>query len=248
MSSQYAPHREYDVDDSPENHDRTDRPARAHRTERPPYFWRAPFSSYTYREIGYTLTGLPVAIAGFSFSIVLFSLGAGTFITVLGLPVLALLLTGGRGFGRLERARARGMLALDVPGPRPVRPKRSGFWATVGSRLGDAAGWKAVLYQVLMFPWAILSFVLSLVFLLVGWSLALYPAYHWVYGAFTDWPGAQLYDYYDDENVRHQFFIESPAQIAAVSLLGLLLVFLTPQLVRGLTNVNRLAVQGLLGR
>lgn len=222
-------------------------PARARRTEQPPYFWRAPFASYSYREFGYLLTALPVAIAGFTFAVTLFCLGLGTFVTVIGLPVLAALLTGARGFGRLERARARGMLALDVPGPAPVRPGRPGFWSGVGARLADPAGWKAVLYQVVMFPWAVLGFVLSLVFLLTGWSMALYPAYHWVFGALGDWPGYRVFDYWDGGD-HHVYYIESPAQIAAVSLVGLLFVFLTPQLVRGLTNVNRLAVQGLLGR
>ncbi|MFF2039399.1 sensor domain-containing protein [Kitasatospora sp. NPDC058170] len=228
--------------------DREQGPARVRRTEEPPYFWRAPFSSYTYREIGYALTGLPVAVAGFSLGITLFALGLGTFVTVLGLPVLAGLTASARGFGRLERSRARGMLALDVPGPRPVRVVRPGAWGAVTARIGDAAGWKAALYQLVMFPWAVFSFVVSLVFLLVGWVLTLYPLYHWVYPTFTEWPGLQLFDFYDSEGVQHRYFIESPAQIAGVSLLGLLFVFLTPALVRGLTNVNRLAVQGLLGR
>ncbi|MFI9331050.1 sensor domain-containing protein [Kitasatospora sp. NPDC052868] len=222
--------------------------ARVRRTEEPPYFWRAPFSSYTYREIGYTLTGLPVAVAGFSLAITLFALGLGTFVTVLGLPVLAGLTTAARGFGRLERSRARGMLALDVPGPKPVRVVRPGAWGGVTARIADAAGWKAALYQVVMFPWAVFSFVVSLVFLLLGWVLTLYPLYHWVYPTFVGWPGLQLFDYRDSAGVEHKYFIEAPAQIAGVSLLGLLLVFLTPALVRGLTNVNRLAVQGLLGR
>ncbi|MEV6978210.1 sensor domain-containing protein [Kitasatospora sp. NPDC093806] len=236
---------EYDAYDT---HDGEDRLGGALRTEDPPYAWRAPFTSYFYRELGYALTGLPVAIAGFVLAVTLFSLGLGTFVTVLGLPVLAALTTAGRGFGRLERSRIRTMLALDVPGPAPVRVTRRGTWGTVTARLADAAGWKAVLYQVVMFPWAILSMVLSLVFLLVGWSLALYPVYHWVFPKYTDWPGYRIFDFTDSDGVQHVYYVESPLQIAGVCLIGLLFVFVTPQLVRGLTNVNRLAAQGLLGR
>ncbi|WP_395294893.1 sensor domain-containing protein [Kitasatospora hibisci] len=220
----------------------------ARRTEEPPYAWRAPFSSYFYRELGYSLTGLPVAVAGFAFAITLFSFGLGTLVTVLGLPVLAALTAGARGFGRLERARTRSMLALDVPGPAPVKVVRPGSWGLITARMADAAGWKAVLHQVLMFPWAILSFTVSLTFLLVGWVLAAYPLYHWVYPTYVGWPGMQLFDFYDDDHTRHVYYVQSPLQIAGVSLLGLLVVFLTPQLVRGLTNVNRLAVRALLGR
>ncbi|WP_052709610.1 MULTISPECIES: sensor domain-containing protein [unclassified Streptomyces] len=222
------------------------RPGAVHRTEEPPYAWRAPFSSYFYREVGYTLTGLPMAIVGFVTAVTLFSLGLGTFVTVLGLPILAGLTTAARGFGRLERARVRGLLALDVPGPEPVRP-RPGFWGAITARLADAAGWKAVLYQVVMFPWAILSMTLSLVFLCVGWTLALYPVYHWVFPRYTDWPGYRLFDFTNGSG-HHVYYIESPLQIAGVCLVGLLFLFVTPQLVRGLTDVNRLAARGLLGR
>ncbi|MFD8786048.1 sensor domain-containing protein [Kitasatospora sp. NPDC059599] len=221
---------------------------RARRTERPPVFWAAPFSAHYYREIGYVLSGLPVAIAGFAVAITLFCLGLGTFITVLGLPVLAGLTAAGRGFGRLERARARGMLALDVPGPKPVRPVRPGAWGAITARLADGAGWKAALHQVVMFPWAVFSFTMTLAFLLVGWAMALYPVYHWVFPTYTDWRGYKLFDYTDGHHVQHVYYIEGMWQIAGFSLVGVVLVFLTAQLVRGLTNVNRAAAQGLLGR
>ncbi len=138
------------------------------------------------------------------------------------------------------------MLATEVTAPAPVRAVRPGFWGGVSARLADAAGWKAVLYQVLMFPWSVLTFVLSVTFLITGWVVALYPAYHWVFARYTSWPGYRLFDFTKD-GVRYQYFITSPLQIAGVSAIGLLLVFLTPALVRGLTNVHRLAVRGLLG-
>lgn len=212
----------------------------------PAAFRRAPFASSTYREIGFTLSSLPIAIAGFTFAVTLFSLGLGLVVTALGLPVLALLLAGARGFGALERGRARTLLAAEIAAPAPVRPGRPGFWGGVSARLADAAGWKAVLYQVLMFPWTLLSFVLSVVFLVTGWVLALYPVYHWVFARYTPWPGYRLYDY-TSNGVRHEYFVTSPLQIAGVSAIGLVLVFLTPLLVRGLTNVHRLAIRGLLG-
>ncbi|MFJ9951339.1 sensor domain-containing protein [Kitasatospora sp. NPDC091207] len=237
MSSSLSTQRsEYDRDDA------------VRRTEEPPYVWRAPFSSYFYRELGFALTGLPVALVGFAFAVVLFAFGLGTLVTVLGMPVLAALTGGARGFGRLERARALGMLSLDVPGPKPVRASRPGGWGAITARLADAAGWKAVLYQVVMFPWAVLSFAMSLTFLLVGWVLALYPLYQWVYPTYVGWPGFKVFDYADSHGVEHVYYVEGPLQIAGVSLLGFVFVLLTPQLVRGLTNVNRLAVRGLLGR
>ncbi len=249
MSSSTVQRGEYDSYDHDYEAPRPARPAGGPLggSGRAPGFWRAPFSAAFRREVGFSLSGLPIAVAGFVFAVTLFCVGVGTLVTALGLPVLAALLGGARGFGALQRVRARSMLALDVPAPAPVRPARPGFWAGVTARLADAAGWKAVLYQVLMFPWAIVSFALSLTFLVTGWVVAAYPLYHWVFARYTPWPGYQVFDFTKDGR-HHQYFVESPLQIVALSAIGFVLVLLTPVLVRGLTTVDRLAIRGLLGR
>ncbi|MFF3496532.1 sensor domain-containing protein [Streptomyces sp. NPDC002795] len=205
-----------------------------------PGFWRAPFSSVTYREIGHTLTSLPVAIAGFVFAVTMFALGVSTLVVWIGLPVLAAALGGARGLGAAERGRARGLLGLDVAAP-------AAPGAGLRGRLADAAGWKALLFHTVMFPWRVLSFVLSVTFLVTGWVVALFPAYSWVFHRYLDWPGYPIYDFTTDAGVHHAYYVESPVQIAAVSAIGFVLVFLTPQLVRGLTHLDRVAVRSLLG-
>ena len=101
------------------------RTAEGHRTEAYPKnarpgFLRAPFSGRTYRGIGYALTSLPLAITGFVVAVTLFSLGVGLLPTVVGLPVLALLTTGARGLGAVERHRVRTLLDTPLPLRRPV--------------------------------------------------------------------------------------------------------------------------------
>ncbi|MEU6826320.1 sensor domain-containing protein [Streptomyces atriruber] len=215
-------------------------------TERPG-FWRAPFAARTFREVGYVLVSLPVAIAGFVFAVTMFSLGAGLLVTVLGLPVLAAALAGARGLGAAERSRARAGLGLDVEGPATLDTARAGGrWAGVRARLADAAGWKALLFQVVMFPWRVASFVLTVTFLVTGWVVALFPTYSWVFHRYLDWPGYRLYDF-TSGGERHAYYITSPVQIAAVALVGAVLVLLTPKLVRALTSVDRAAVRSLLG-
>ncbi|WP_409058593.1 sensor domain-containing protein [Streptomyces sp. SYP-A7185] len=213
-----------------------------------PGFWRAPFAASTYREIGYTVTSLPLAIVGFTFAVTMFSLGLGLFVTVLGLPVLAAGLAGARGLGAAERGRARARLGLDVAGPDAVEtPRDGGAWAGMRARLSDGAGWRALLFQFVMFPPRVVSFVLSVTFLVTGWVVALLPAYSWVFPRYVDWPGYRVFDY-TSGGEHHAYYLESPVQIAGASLLGLTLVFLTPKLVRALTNIDRAAVRSLLGR
>ncbi|MFI6683149.1 sensor domain-containing protein [Streptomyces sp. NPDC050485] len=211
-------------------------------------FWRAPFAAATYREVAYTLTSLPLAVAGFGFAVSTFALGASLAVTVLGLPVLAAMLAGARGLGAVERGRALSRLGLDTPAPQGVpAPRREGRWAAMEARLKDRAGWQALLFQVVMFPWRVTSFVLTLTFLVTGWVIALLPAYSWVFPHYVGWPGYRIVDF-TSGGVRHAYYIESPLQIAAVSLIGFTIVFLTPKLVRALTNVDRAAVRGMLSR
>ncbi|MFD4632255.1 sensor domain-containing protein [Streptomyces sp. NPDC058284] len=212
-----------------------------------PGFWRAPFAAATFREIGYVLVSLPVAIAGFTFAVTMFSLSAGLLVTVLGLPVLAAALTAARGLGGVERRRAGVRLGLAVGGPGAFdRPREKGWWAGVRARLADGAGWRALLFQVVMFPWRVLSFVLTVTFFVTGWVVALFPTYSWVFHRYVGWPGYRLYDF-TSGGERHAYYITSPAQIAGVALIGAVLVLLTPKLVRALTNVDRAAVRSLLG-
>lgn len=212
-----------------------------------PGFRRAPFAASTYREIGYTVTSLPVAALGFTFAVTMFSLGLGLFVTVLGLPVLAAALAGARGLGAVERGRARGLLGLDVAGPGAVETSRdAGAWAAMRARLSDGAGWRSLLFQVVMFPSRVASFVLSVTFLVTGWVVALLPAYSWVFPRYLDWPGYRVFDY-TSGGEHHAFYLESPVQIAGASLVGFAIVFLTPKLVRALTNIDRAAVRSLLG-
>ncbi|MDQ0795065.1 sensor domain-containing protein [Streptomyces sp. B1I3] len=209
---------------------------------------RGPFAAATYREIGYALVSLPVALAGFVWAVTLFALGTGLSLTVVGLPVLALLLASARGLGALERGRAAAQLNLHTTGPAALpRAERPGWWAGVQARLTDAAGWKALLFQVVMFPWRVASFCVTLTFLITGWTVALYPVYAWVFPRYAGRPGYRVLDYTSD-GVRHQYHLSSPWQIAGASLVGLLLVLLTPKIVHALTNVDRAAVRSLLGR
>ncbi|MEU8891207.1 sensor domain-containing protein [Streptomyces sp. NPDC048442] len=212
-------------------------------------FLRGPFAGATYREIGYTLTSLPVAMGGFVFAIAMFSTGAALAVTVLGLPVFAAMLAGARGLGAVERVRAQHGLGLDVAGPGPLSaPERGGFWGAMYHRLTDVKGWQALLFQAVMFPWRVFSFVMTVTFLAVGWAVALLPAYNWVFPRYVDgWSGYRVYDF-TSGGIHHTYDITTPLQLGAVSLLGLLIVFLTPKLVRALTNVDRAAVRGLLGK
>jgi signal transduction histidine kinase len=203
---------------------------------------RAPFEARSRRELGYVLLSLPIAVLLFTYAVTMVSLGAGLLVTFLGIPVLAAALAGCRGFGMLERVRARGLLGLDVAEPEPLRMTGHGPLAWTGAVLRSGASWRALLYAVLQFPWAVFSFTVAMVFWPLGWSLLTYPLWFWVFPMWAGQGGIQLYG---DEH--HRIYLDNPFEITVTALVGLLIMLATPWIVRALTTVDRVLVHGLLG-
>ncbi|MFF0060055.1 sensor histidine kinase [Streptomyces sp. NPDC005279] len=204
---------------------------------------RAPLEGRTWREFGYLLLSLPMSIVFFTFAIATVSLGAGLLITFLGIPVLAAGLAGLRGLGAVERARARGLLDLDVGDPAPVRARTNGLMSWVGAVLKSGASWRHLLYAVLHFPWAIFAFVVATVFWVNGLALLTYPLWGWVFPRYLDEPGISIYG----DSHGNQLYLDTPFEIGAITVVGLVLVLVTPWLARGLVAVDRVMVAGLLG-
>ncbi len=213
------------------------------RGSRVPVGVRAPFSGRTWREFLYLFLSLPMSIVMFTYAIAVVSLGAGLLVTFLGIPLLAGGLAGNRGLGSVERARARGLLALEVADPEPVRPSKPGVMGWVGAVLKSGVSWRHLLYSLLHFPWAVFSFVFSVTFWTVGWALLAYPLWRWTFPAYLDQPGIQMWG----DGSGSGFYLDTTAEMWITSGTGLLLVLAGPWVIRGLTQVDRVMVLGLLG-
>ncbi|AJC57607.1 sensor domain-containing protein [Streptomyces sp. 769] len=212
------------------------------RGHRVPVGLRAPFAGRTWREFLHLCLSLPVASLMFGYAVAVVATSAGLLVTFLGIPVLAGGLAGARGLGALERARARALLGLDVAAPEPLRPSKPGLMAWVGAVLKSGASWRHLLYAFVHFPWALFAFVGSVTFWSVGWALLSFPFWYWLAPSYASLPGIQLWG--DGTTVLYV----SPTAAAMVSgVFGLLMVLAGPWVFRGLTQVDRLLVRGLLG-
>ncbi|MEE4489652.1 sensor histidine kinase [Streptomyces sp. BE230] len=203
---------------------------------------RAPLEARTWREFGYLMLSFPISLVLFVFAITMTSVGAGLLITFLGIPVLAAGLAMCRGFGALERARARGLLKLDVADPAPVRGRTGGPMSWMGAVLKSGVSWRHLLYALLHFPWAVFAFSVSLTLWTWGWAALTYPLWHWVFPAYAGTDGVQLYG-----DAGHRVYLDSSVELALTSAFGLVLVLVTAWVIRGLASVDRLLVAGLLG-
>jgi hypothetical protein len=215
-------------------HHRTAPPSRS----RMPAILSAPLDSRAWRALLHSALSVPISALAFTYVIASISLGASLAITFLGIPLLAGLLCGASGFGALERARAGALLGTETTPPAARRPHGDGLWAWCLGSLADGASWRAFLYMLLLMPWAIFSFTVSAVFMGVGFSLLLYPAWQWVFPRFADEPGIQLWGNPMDTGPEIWF-------TAGV---GLVVVMIWPWVARGLSTVDSVLVRGLLGR
>ncbi|WP_326814863.1 MULTISPECIES: sensor histidine kinase [unclassified Streptomyces] len=133
---------------------------------------------WTWKEISYLLSNLPMALAGFVYTVFMIGVGVGLSVTVIGLPLLAAGLQGARLLGRAERGRARALLGIRIDEPSSVALARhdQGFFPWLWSSLKDPVGWRAVLYSFIRLPWGVLTFTVTLVSLFVLWPVLPFTA------------------------------------------------------------------------
>jgi signal transduction histidine kinase len=191
----------------------------------------------TWAELLYALIGLPLAVAGFAFTVTMLSVSAGLAITFIGIPLLALTVVVARGWGAAYRGLGRNLLGIDVATP-VVRRGRTGVFR----RVLEPNGWRALLFLVLNFPIAIFDFTVAVFFWAYGLGGLTYPIW-WRYlpkqhdrGSLHG--GAQLFPHY---------FLDTHARVAGTAVVGLVILLIAPWAVRGVLALDRALIRGLLG-
>ncbi|MFC4536151.1 sensor histidine kinase [Sphaerisporangium dianthi] len=140
---------------------------------------------YLLRRLGadtrYTLLGLPLAILSFSILIAGLSAGAGTIPVLVGLPILAVTLLVARGFADVERRWLPEILARPVARPRYARaPQGAGRVRRILQPLATGQSWLDLLHGIVVFPIAIITFVVTVTWWAVAAGGLLYPLYGWI--------------------------------------------------------------------
>jgi signal transduction histidine kinase len=201
-----------------------------------PSYWRRTYGPRCWRELFFSLLGLPLGIAGFVFVVASSIASVFLAITFLGIPILYVALNIDRWVGSAYRWLGRSLLDLDLAEPAP-RPSRRGFLATLGATLADTVAWRARVYQLLRFPLSVLNAMVAL--FAWGYGAALSTYFFW-FRALT-WESA-------DGRIHHGFASSSGTfWVWCYTAIGITLLLLAPWLVRGATSVERLLMQALLG-
>ncbi|HEY2294239.1 MAG TPA: sensor domain-containing protein [Thermoanaerobaculia bacterium] len=196
-------------------------------------FCLAPFRLRTYTNLLYLLLAFPLGLAYFIFLIVGLALGFGLTIVWVGLPILALALTGSWAFAAFERQAAILLLGADVP---PMLPPPSPVARTAFQRAGDffsnPVTWKGMGFLLLKFPLGIVSFVSIVALLPASGALLLAPLL-WEMGIL------------DVDGVVFQ--VDSIGGAWGCAVVGLVLLFLSLNLLNALAWIWRGTATVLLG-
>ncbi|MFI9788826.1 sensor domain-containing protein [Kitasatospora sp. NPDC051984] len=175
-------------------------------------------------DVAFLVLGLPVALLGAAYALAALYAGVLLSLTVVGLPVTALALTGARQLGLPNRWLTGRLLDETVPAPGPAaRPH--GATARIRAALTDTVAWRTLGYLLLRLPLGVLGLAAVLLPLGSAWLLG-FPL--WL-RLLEDGPHPA-----------------TPLDLAA-PLLGLALFALTPPLVRLTADANRRLARHLLG-
>ncbi len=130
----------------------------------------------------YALVGLPTAIISFTLGVAGFAAGVGSIVAFgLGLLILSITLLVARGFGDLERHQLPEILGRPVARPRyRPAPADAGPVRRLLNPLTNGQPWLDLLHSILVFPFAIVAFVITVVWWSVAVAGLLYPVYGWI--------------------------------------------------------------------
>ncbi len=132
----------------------------------------------SYLNIVYLLLAFPLGTFYFVFLVTGLSLGFGLIITLVGIPILLLVISGSWVLCRFERQVAITLLNEDIP--LSVSPPASGgLWSRVKVLLKDRVTWTGVLYLFLKFPLGIVTFTIAVTLIAVTVGFLAAPTYMW---------------------------------------------------------------------
>jgi signal transduction histidine kinase len=137
------------------------------------------FDPLTYGRIGYLLVALPLGIIEFTFLVTAISVGVGTAITLVGIPILIGTIYAWRWLAQLERRLIGALTGVQIPSPYRPDPTGAGWSRKVYARLADPATWKDLVFLLLQLPLGIVAFAAATVVLGCAASWLAAPAYYW---------------------------------------------------------------------
>jgi signal transduction histidine kinase len=212
---------------------------------------REPFTRRAWAEFGYTIACVPLAVAGFVFTVGTLLIGAGLTLTIVGVVIGPLLIAastpGVLGLGGATRWLARRLLGTKVTGPPPPR-RNPGVTGWFWSALNDATAWRTRGYLALKLPVSLVAAYVAGWFWLGGLAYLTYPLWWEIFHNVS----------YRADGVTHPDPVTNPGPFGSVHVLtlpgsfalipvGVVALLAAPWVTSAVVAVDRALIGRLLG-
>ena len=188
------------------------------------------------------MLGLPIGIVTFTVLITGLTTGAGLLIIMIGFPIISVTFVLARVLADLERIRARSLLDADVA--RLYLPDEHGWWKRLKSRAEDPSTWLDVVYGILLLPFGVFTFTITLTVWASGLALVTLPAYYWALPKQVTSRGTGIVFAWTN---GHPWVVDTALEVALSVLLGVVVILVAPWITRAMAVASRGLVQAMLG-
>ncbi len=202
----------------------------------------APFEARTWKEFAYLIVAavLGVIVIGYLFA------GYGTALPasliLLGIPLLAGVLLGGRIWGRIYRAMGTTLLGTDLPAPPDLRPQ-PGFFGWLRAAFTDRTSWRALVFLiaeaafgVFLGYWVLMAIAMTVFTAISPIPWALFNPTNVDSSGRRHHSLAQFGDYY----------VDSWPRVLGLAAVGIIGCFILPWIVRAVCWIHRALMLALL--
>lgn len=204
-------------------------------------FFGVAADSHTWGALFYMLLSLATGIFYFTWAVTGVSLSAGLSVLIIGIPFTILFLGTVRALSLLEGRIVETMLGVRMP-RRPPYPSNAGqsFWQRVGAIFTDARTWTTLFYMVLMLPLGIFYFTVTITLLSIALAFIATPILKALSVADVIYLQCGYPAWLCDNNYWPLAVLTCIA--------GVLMLFATLHMVRGLGKLHGAIAKGLLVR
>jgi uncharacterized membrane protein len=191
----------------------------------------------TWGSLFYMLLALATGIIYFTWVVTGISMSAGLAVLIVGIPFIVLFFGTVRGLSLMEGRIVETMLGVRMP-RRPTFPLAGhSLMSRIGAMFTDARTWTTMLYMVLMLPLGIIYFTITVTLLSVSIAFTGAPL-AWTFGDFDH----ELADI----NWGYGAHVPTFGDALVLCVVGVLLLFATLHLVRGLGRMHGHIAKSLL--
>ena len=204
---------------------------------------RGPIQARTWKQFAYVLIALPLAIIATPYLTGGFGVSLMLSVTIVGVPMLALMLLSGRVWAAVYRALCRGLLDTPIEAP-PSFDRGRGVFGFLGAAFTDRTSWRAMAF---LLGEIVLGMVLGY-FVLIAFVITVFTAISPIPWALFNPTNV------DSDGVSHHslaqfgsFYVDSWPRVLGLAAIGVIGCFALPWLLRATCRLHAGLAKALLG-